>query len=361
MKLALVCPYGLDRPGGVQGQVIGLARALASDHEVRVVAPGTEVPPALAANVPTTLVGPTVGVRANGSVAPITLAPAAVRRVRAAIRSFAPDVAFVHEPLVPVVGIGAVGAAPTVATFHRAGVTSAFRLAAPLGRVVGGRLAAGVVVSEAARATIRTLVGRRAAEFLMIPNGVDTARFSPVTGTRSPHALVFVGRHEPRKGLGVLLEALERLPESFVLTVVGEGPETPGLRARYADSRVRWLGRAPDAVVADEVAHAGMFVAPSLRGESFGVVLLEAMAAGVPVVCSDLAGYRLAAGSDAVYVAPGDADALGAAIATLAADDVARRRLAERGIERARAHDFGVVAAEYAALAAAVASRSSAS
>jgi phosphatidylinositol alpha-mannosyltransferase len=135
--------------------------------------------------------------------------------------------------------------------------------------------------------------------------------------------VLFVGRHEERKGLGVLLEAVTRLHPDTALTVwvAGEGPDTDGLRRRHPPStRVQWLGRIDDAELASRLAGAHALCAPALRGESFGVVLLEAMAARAAVVASDLAGYAAVVGGHGLLVAPGDPDALARALETVAGD-----------------------------------------
>ena len=152
----------------------------------------------------------------------------------------------------------------------------------------------------------------------MLFNGIEVERFAcvepwPTTGP----TICFVGRHEPRKGLEVLLEALTLLPPAVQLWVAGDGAQTRELHeATAGDPRVIWLGRVNDAGKARRLRGADVFCAPSLGGESFGVVLLEAMAAGVPVVASDLTGYRAVArsGVDALLVPPGDAAALAEAL-----------------------------------------------
>ena len=155
-------------------------------------------------------------------------------------------------------------------------------------------------------------------EYELLHNGIEIERFSKATAwpTTAP-TIFFVGRHEPRKGLAVLLDALAFLPSDVRVWVGGDGPETEALMARAAsDDRVEWLGRLDDEQVASRLTGADVFCAPSLHGESFGVVLLEAMAAQTPIVASDLPGYRnvARAGHDALLVPPGDSKALAASL-----------------------------------------------
>ena len=240
-------------------------------------------------------VGRSVGLPANGSVAPVTVSPAAFgRALCAAVRAGGFDVLHLHEPLAPGPGYGWLVrcAQPKVGTFHRAGPSVAYRLLGPLARAAAGRLSARCAVSAEAADTARRALG---GTYDIVGNGVELERFSgaPPWPTHGP-TIVFVGRHEARKGLGVLLDAVNRLdPETPVtLWVTGEGPETPALRRRHPQSgRVIWLGRVDDDELASRLAGAHVLCAPSLGGESFGVVLLEAMAAGTAVVASDLPGY----------------------------------------------------------------------
>ena len=325
MRVALLCPYSLSRPGGVQGQVLGLARALrAAGHDAVVLAPadGDLDLPGLD---PGTLVplGRSVGLRANGSVAPVALGPGATRRAVRTVKQGGFDVLHLHEPLAPGPGYGCLVACdlPKIGTFHRAGPSVAYRLLGPLARALAARLTARCAVSAEAEATARHALG---GAYEIIGNGIDLERFSgaPPHGTAGP-TVVFVGRHEERKGLAVLLEATARLDPAIALTVwiAGEGPDTESLRRRHAhNTRLEWLGRLGDDELASRLAGAQALCAPALRGESFGVVLLEAMAARAAVVASDLPGYRAVVGAHGVLVPPGDVGALACALESVAAD-----------------------------------------
>ena len=350
MRIGLVCPYSLTIPGGVQGQVLGLARALREQgHETRVLAPCDGPPPDGAV----TPLGNSIPFATNGSVAPLALdVPCALRTVRA-LRDEAFDIVHLHEPLCPGPTLTALLTAtgPLVGTFHRAGASRSYRAFAPLARRFVGRLAVRVVVSEDA---CRTALDAHPGPYEELFNGIEVERFAKA----APHptdgpTVFFVGRHEPRKGLAVLLDALAGLPSDVHVWVAGEGPQTAELQARTAgDARIEWLGRIDDAEVAARLRGADVFCAPSLHGESFGVVLLEAMAAGTPIVAGDLPGYRNVARPEehAVLVPPGDADALAAGIRRVLDDGRLAARLVAAGEIRAAEFSMERLAACYSEL-----------
>jgi phosphatidylinositol alpha-mannosyltransferase len=272
-------------------------------------------------------------------------------RTVSALRDFAPDIVHVHEPFAPGPSLGAVmlGPRPIVGTFHRAGADFTYRAYGHVVRPWSHRLDAAFAVSLAARGTAEACLGRLSQPVALIPNGVEVDRFARADPwPKGAPTVVFVGRHEPRKGLRVLLEAFALLAGPTRLWVVGDGPETGQLRGEFgADARIEWLGAIGDEERAARLAGADVLVAPSLGGESFGVVLLEAMAAGTPVIASDLPGYHLAAGPAARFVAPGDRQALGEAMRAVLADEGTRDELSSRGRERAAAYDMGVIAGLY--------------
>jgi phosphatidyl-myo-inositol alpha-mannosyltransferase len=326
MRIAMVSPYSLSRPGGVQGQVVGLARALrARGHRVTVLAPASEpegVPESAGEHY---VIGRPTELRSNGSVAPVALRPSAAARVERFVRRGGFDVVHLHEPLAPVAAYGLVLSSPLpmVGTYHRAGVSRWVPVLKPLAELVGRRLQVRVAVSEAARQTAQRS-GAGAVEVLF--NGVEMERFETATPRRDEDgrpAVLFLGRHEPRKGLHVLLTAFEPLARAAVLWVAGVGPGTEMQRRRYPESdRLHWLGLLSDGEVASRLAGAAVLCAPSLQGESFGMVLLEGMAAGCAVVASDIEGYRAAAGDHATLVPPGDVEALSRALGVALADAV---------------------------------------
>jgi phosphatidylinositol alpha-mannosyltransferase len=335
VRVGLVCPYSLTIPGGVQSQVLALARTLrALGHDARVLAPCDGPPP----DSSVTPLGKSVPTASNGSVAPLAPDPAAQLRTIRALRDEAFEVIHLHEPLCPGPTMTALlfRNAPLVGTFHRSGDSAAYSAGRPLARWMARRLDVRCAVSPEALDTARRALG---GEYDLLFNGIEIERFAKA----EPHpseapTIFFIGRHEERKGLGVLLDALRHLPAHVRVWVGGTGPLTESLRSRHgADPRIEWLGRLSDDEVASRLAGADVFCAPSLRGESFGVVLLEAMAAGAAVVASALDGYRNVAtdGVDAVLTPPGDADALGAALARVLDDDGLRGDLVAAGERQA--------------------------
>lgn len=346
----LVCPYSLTLPGGVQGQVLGLGRAL-RDHGIDavVVAPCDDTPPE-----PGVLaVGRSVPLASNGSVAPLAPDPAAMARTVGAVRAERPDVLHVHEPMSPGPPWAAlVGSrVPAVGTFHASGSapTALYRTFRPFVRALARRLAVRTAVSDDARAVAERFLG---GAYRVLPNAVEVERFAKAEAWPAERpAILFVGRHEERKGLGMLVEAFSELDRDADLWVAGEGPETAVLKARGVP-RVEWLGPISEDEKARRLAGASLFCAPSIHGESFGIVLLEAMAAGAPVVASDIAGYRDVARRDreALLVDPGDPVALRHALQRVLDDTELARHLVDAGHERARAFSMSALAERYLAV-----------
>lgn len=358
MRITLVCPYDWDAFGGVRGHVAALADALGPRHEVTVLAPASG--PAADPRVVT--VGGTLGVRYNRSVAPVALWPPAGARTVAALAQSRPDVVHVHEPLVPLVGLTALAAAgrvPTVGTFHAwAATRTALRAVAPVGRRLVRRLAARIAVSDAAADHAAAGLGLRASAFEVIPNGVDVARFagavplSELIDDGRPLVL-FTGRFERRKGPDLAVRAYLRLRAEVPgarLCMVGDGPERRACE-RMVPPRVRpdviFAGRVSDEDLPRYHASADVFVSPATSGESFGMVLLEAMASGTPVVASDLPGHRAVVtdGKQGRLVPVGDSTALAERLATLLTAPRLREAQAREGRRTAEEHDWSVVAA----------------
>ncbi len=358
MRVLLVCPYSLARPGGVQGQVLGLARALrAQGVAASVVGPCDGAPP----EPGVVDAGHSIPFAANGSVAPIAPYPAAMRRTVEVLRVEAPDVIHLHEPLAPGTTQAALlwGSAPSVGTFHASGRVPAYVWLRPVMRAFSSRLTARTAVSPEARELAERWLGGACR---VLPNGVEIDRFAKADPWPTKRkAVLFVGRHEPRKGLDALLEAFARLPADTVLWVAGEGPETARLRqeAPEGQGRVEWVGRLSDEELARRLRAAAVFCAPSLHGESFGVVLLEAMAAGTPVVASDIAGYRDVARHhrEALLVPPGDANALAEALGRVLSDGDLTSALVEAGAARAATFSMDRLAERFTALYASVLER----
>jgi phosphatidylinositol alpha-mannosyltransferase len=352
VKVALVSPYSLEVYGGVQNQVRGLAHALAATEDVTVIAPGKSIE---LDGVRTVGVGRVSSVPANGSRAPIALDPRSWFATREILHKIAPDIVHVHEPFVPMVGLAALQShvAPVVATFHRGGSGRMYPLLEPLLRRDFEKIGERVAVSEEALATLRKVFGSSAASIEVVANAIDLERFSRAekTGSSGQPVVVFVGRHETRKGLSVLLEAFGSGIGDARLEVIGDGPEHAKLLQRFSrPGVVDFLGAIDDRALADHVAGAQVCVAPSLSGESFGVVLLEAMAARTAVIASALPGYRLAAGDAAEFVAPGDAAALRQMLAALLESADRREALVTRGAARASHHSFTALAERYLAI-----------
>ncbi|HEY3018963.1 MAG TPA: lysylphosphatidylglycerol synthase domain-containing protein [Solirubrobacteraceae bacterium] len=363
MRIALVSPYSWTYPGGVTRHIEALAdQFLAAGHDVCVLAP-YDPDDRLSARLhrgarpqarplPGHLVplGRTVGIPANGAVSNISLTPYAVTTMRRELRAFAPDVIHLHEPIAPAPCWDALctSDAPLVGTFH---TYSTNALTNGLGNLAGARrrmnrLHVRIAVSEAAAWTGRRFFGGR---YRVIPNGVDLDPLAtPRTGD-GPLRLLFVGQAVERKGLPLLLRAFEALREHVdcELTVVGAGPDE--IRPLLLDPRgVTALGKVDEERKRAALREADVLCAPSLGGESFGMVLTEAFAAATPVVCSDLPGYADVArdGVDGVLVRRGDATALAEALHDLAVDPGRRARLAAAAAQRAERYAWPSVAGE---------------
>jgi phosphatidylinositol alpha-mannosyltransferase len=347
MRIGMICPYSLTVPGGVQTQVLGLARALRrKGHACRVLAPCDGPPP----DAGVTPLGLSLPTAANGSVAPVAPDPSAQLRTIRAMRDEAFDVVHLHEPLAPGPTTTALltKPAPLLGTFHMAGRSLSYELMPNVVRYLAGRLDDRVAVSEDARRMARDSLG---GQYDLTFNAVELLRYdeSSAFETEAP-TILFVGRHEERKGLRVLLEAVAFLPPEVRIWIAGEGPETERLKAAHAgDPRLEWLGAIAESEKIARLKGADVFCAPSLHGESFGVVLLEGMAAGTPVVASDIPGYANAArqGSDALLFAPGDSRALAQALRDVLRDEAMRAALVASGRERAEEFSMAALADFY--------------
>ena len=341
----MICPYSMSRPGGVQGQVLGLGRELRQlDVDVRIVAPCDGPPP----DATIVSVGPSVEWESNGSIAPISPGRATARRTAEALRSLEPDVVHLHEPIVPGPTVSALIGfnGPMVGTFHAAGDVP-YQWLRPALRSLMMRLTFRVAVSESARETAEG--NWSGADYTVLWNGIEIDRIASTAPTPSARpGVLFIGRHEPRKGLEVLLDAWAGINRDAQLQVVGVGPQTDELQRR-ASGDVDWFGTVTDAARNALLRGATAFCAPSLRGESFGVVLLEAMAAGTPIVASAIDGYEnvARAGQDALLVPPGDVGALRDALRRLLDDRALGARLVASGHERAEQFSMRRLAERY--------------
>ncbi|HSK07249.1 MAG TPA: glycosyltransferase family 4 protein [Acidimicrobiia bacterium] len=332
LRVGVVCPYDLSVPGGVQAQVLGLARYL-ENHGDRAVVIG----PGLPGHVSGVDLGRSVSVPGNGSMVPISLDPRGRRRIRAAAADL--DLLHVHEPLMPLASWFAVHAGrPVVATFHAAPGFAGrlvYRLLRPVLGWAMGETVLTTAVSEAAASVLPS-----GFEVRIIPNGLDVASMR-VDATRNPARVVFLGRDESRKGLDVLLDAwpavLAHVPDAELHVVNAD---------RGLDG-ITWWGRVDEATKAGILSSASVYVAPHTGGESFGIVLVEAMAAGAAIVASDLAPFRAVAQGCARLFPVGDSVALARAIVELLHDPEQRARLTAAGAATAEKYDWSVVGATY--------------
>jgi len=342
-----VAPYSLSIPGGVQAQVIGLARELRRQgHEARVLGPCDGPPP----EAFVTPLGNSLPTAANGSIAPLAPDPSAALRTIRALRDEQFDVLHVHEPLAPGPTMTTVlfGGAPLVATFHAAGTSASYRIFGGALRRMLRNIDERVVVSKDALELVKSHFG---GEYRVLFNGVDIATIKSARPIPAAEPTIFFcGRHEQRKGLAVLLKAFAVLPADVRLWIASDGPDSAALRASTRhDQRISWLGRIDDAEKFGRLRGASVFCAPSLHGESFGVVLIEAMAAGTPVVASGLDGYRNVAtdGVDALLVEPGDASLLAGALARVLTEPGLGERLRAAGSVRAASFSMAKLADRY--------------
>jgi phosphatidylinositol alpha-mannosyltransferase len=356
VRIGIVCPYSFDVPGGVQIHVRGLAEHfIRLGHDVSVLAPADDddaLPPYLQS------AGRAVPVRYNGSVARLSFGPVTSARVSRWLEEGDFEVVHLHEPVTPSVSMLALwsATAPVVATFHTSTLRSrAMHAANPLLRSSLEKIRARIAVSEEARRTVRSHLGGDA---YIIPNGVDVAVFDRAapdrrwTGTPERPTMAFLGRiDEPRKGLAVLLAAmpavLERAP-GIRLLVAGPGDVrevAAKLPARVA-AATEFLGGVSEVDKAALLSSVDLYVAPHIGGESFGIVLVEAMAAGAPVLASDLTAFVnvLDGGVAGALFPTGDAVALADRVLALLADQTHRTALRTAGHRRALAFDWSVVA-----------------
>ena len=354
MKICLVSPYDYIHPGGVSEHVRHLSTALRRrGHTVTVLAPSSKVGDDH--GIPGYIrIGRSVPVRSNGSVARLALSFHLVRRVRQLLDAEDFDIVHYHEPLVPSLPI-------TVLRFHRGANVATFHAMArrnlgyyyarPFLRRYFDRLHALIAVSIPARDFVSRYFD---GDYTIVPNGIDTTKFSPqhqpVPETRTPGkaTLLFVGRMEQRKGFQILLEAyaqLRRRRDDCRLVVVGDGPQREGYERMvesYGIPDVSFCGYVPAEMLPRYYASADVFCAPATGGESFGIVLLEAMATGIPVLASAIPGFTTVVdpGQDGLLVPPRQPKVWAQAIETLLNDPELRSRMGRRGMEKALRFDW---------------------
>ncbi|KUN84803.1 alpha-(1-2)-phosphatidylinositol mannosyltransferase [Streptomyces bungoensis] len=370
MRIGIVCPYSWDVPGGVQFHIRDLAEYfLRLGHEVSVLAPAdddTPLPPYVVS------AGRAVPVPYNGSVARLNFGFLSAARVRRWLHEGKFDVIHIHEPTSPSLGLLTCWAAqgPIVATFHTSNPRSRAMIAAyAILQAALEKISARIAVSEYAR---RTLVEHLGGDAVVIPNGVDVDFFATAEpkpewqseearssvegggGTRAGGTIGFIGRiDEPRKGLPVLMRALPAILEARPRTrllVAGRGDEEAAVEDLPEElrSRVEFLGMISDRDKARFLRSVDLYVAPNTGGESFGIILVEAMSAGAPVLASDLDAFVqvLDQGKAGEVFANEDADALAAAAVRLLGDPARRAELRERGSAHVRRFDWSTVGAD---------------
>lgn len=353
MKIGMVCPYSFDVPGGVQAHVEQLAEVfIERGHRVSVLAPAsedTELPEFVVS------AGEALAIPYNGSVARLRFGPITYSRIRKWIAENDFDVLHIHEPNAPSLSMLALKAAegPIVATFHtsttKSLVLSTFQgVLRPYHEKISGRIA----VSELARRWQVEALGSDAVE---IPNGVDVSAFARAPMLpgypKSGGTVLFLGRFdEPRKGMAVLLGALpdlvNRHPDVEIL-VVGRGDEDKLRReAGELASHLTFLGQVDDAKKASAMRSADVYCAPNLGGESFGIVLVEAMASGTAVVASELDAFRrvLRDGVAGLLVPVGDSASLATAIDSVLSSEDVKNGLIEAAARAVTEYDWPVVA-----------------
>jgi phosphatidyl-myo-inositol alpha-mannosyltransferase len=354
MRIGIVCPYSFEVPGGVQAHVVDLARALRRmGHEVDVLAPADEDTPLPDFVQPA---GRAVSIPYNGSVARLSFGPVSYTRVRRWIREHDFDVIHLHEPIAPSLSLLALMIAdgPIVATYHtsttKSRVLNAFQVVLqPFLEKITARIA----VSALAR---RVQVEHLGGDAVQVPNGVDVRFFAdaePLDGyPRQGPTIGFVGRFtEPRKGMPILLAAMRQLVPQLPglrLLVVGRGDADDLKRAAGPElaDRIDLLGQVDDETKARALSSVDVYCAPNTGGESFGVILIEAMAAGTPVVASDLDAFRrvLDDATAGVVTPVGDSTALAKALYAVLTDPARRAALSAEGSRRVAVFDWSVIA-----------------
>ena len=335
-RVSIVSPYALSVFGGVQEQVLSMSRELSRRGvQVQVIAPNLRDHDTYDTPATVERFGHLISVAANGSRAPLTLSTRASSQDLERVTSFNPHVVHFHEPFAPLIGWRSLWAhrAPAVATFHRSGQGPAVSLASPMLRRWARYLDVSAAVSPQAATTATSSCGVTPT---VLFNGFETDRFVEFRREPQPEiTVVVVGRLESRKGVAVAIAAVQahnaRHEVPWRLVVIGDGPERASLSAAAgADEDVVFLGSLSDSDKRRWYRRADVLVAPATHGESFGLILLEAMASETPVVASDIPGYRDAAGAHAEFFEPGHSAALEHAIATAlnsrSAGDIAAAR-----------------------------------
>ncbi len=352
LKIGIVCPYSWDTPGGVQNHIRDLAEFLiASGHDVSVLAPAIDE-----SNLPEYVVnaGKPISIPYNGAVARVLFGPVAFARVRQWISQGDFDLLHLHEPAIPSISLLACWAAdgPMVGTFHAAAKRQKIIFAiGPILEPAIEKLSARIAVSEAARLTLTDHLDTDA---VIIPNGIYANRYTDSKAIEkwSGNTIGFIGRfEEPRKGLSVLVDALpviSRFAPDVKIFVAGPGDPAeviegidPQLRQRF-----EFLGKITESEKADFMSSVAVYVAPNTGGESFGIILAEALAGGACVVASDIPAFDdlLGHGEFGALFESESSTELAKVVIDLLRDETKRKELSVRGKERAKMFDWTIVA-----------------
>ncbi|CAB5240865.1 unannotated protein [freshwater metagenome] len=352
LKIGIVCPYGWDTPGGVQNHVRDLAEFLiAAGHQVSVLAPVIDE-----SAVPDYVVsaGKPLAIPYNGAVARILFGPIAFARVRQWIAGGEFDILHLHEPAIPSISLLACWAAegPMVGTFHAAAKKQkAIFAIGPILEPVIEKLSARIAVSEAARST---LTEHLETDAVVIPNGIYASRYTNGTPQERwmGNTLGFIGRfEEPRKGLSILMDALPivaRFAPDVRVFVAGPGESDDFIKSidPQLRGRLEFLGRISEEDKANFLASISLYIAPNTGGESFGIILAEALAGGAAVIASDIPAFDslLGGGRFGELFSSEDSTDLAKRIIDLLRDDNRRKALARAGKSHAAQFDWDVVA-----------------
>ena len=352
LKIGIVCPYSWDTPGGVQNHIRDLAEFLIeSGHDVSVLAPVIDE-----SNLPEYVVnaGKPISIPYNGAVARVLFGPVAFARVRQWISQGEFDLLHLHEPAIPSISLLACWAAdgPMVGTFHAAAKRQKIIFAiGPILEPAIEKLSARIAVSEAARLTLTDHLDTDA---VIIPNGIYANRYTDGKTIEkwSGNTIGFIGRfEEPRKGLSVLVDALpviSRFAPDVKIFVAGPGDPAevidgidPQLRQRF-----EFLGKITESEKADFMSSVAVYVAPNTGGESFGIILAEALAGGACVVASDIPAFDdlLGHGEFGALFESESSTELAKVVIDLLRDETKRKELSARGKERSKKFDWTVVA-----------------
>ena len=351
-RIGIVCPYGWDTPGGVQAHIADLATYLISQgHHVSVLAPTSDEE-----NLPEYVVsaGKPISIPYNGAVARILFGPIAFARVRQWISQGEFDLLHLHEPAIPSISLLACFAAegPMVGTFHASAKRQkAIFAIGPILEPVIEKLTARIAVSEAARST---LTEHLETDAIVVPNGIYAKRLADgkLKPEWSGNTIGFIGRFsEPRKGLAVLVSALGEITKSIPdlrVIVAGPGDSSEFLKEVPEEFRKRFtfLGRITEEEKADFLHSVGLYVAPNTGGESFGIILAEALAGGAAVVASDIPAFQalLGVGKYGSLFISEDSHSLARTVIDILKNDEKRDSLRTAGKSYAQSFDWDVVA-----------------